>query len=183
MTKTTKWILGGMVVTAIAFTIAWFVTNETDDKASPSATASYHSEQIDIKVIYNQPKKRGRQIFGALVPFNQVWRTGANEATVFETKTDINIAHQPLTAGKYTLWTIPGEKEWQVIFNSKMYPWGVDFNEQALREPKYDALVFTVPVTHLKEEVEQFTIQFNDNDSLRIKLSWDKTQIEFPISL
>jgi hypothetical protein len=69
-------------------------------------------------------------IFGGLVPYGEVWRTGANEATTFTTNQDLLVDGSFLAAGKYTLWTIPGPESWKVIFNSKMYPWGIDTDKK-----------------------------------------------------
>ncbi|MBS1583397.1 MAG: DUF2911 domain-containing protein [Bacteroidetes bacterium] len=165
---------------ALAF-IGFKVMQHQTKKASPEATVTYAKDGLDIEVFYNRPSKKGRVIFGGLVPYGVVWRTGANEATTFRTGQDLTIGGKTLPAGKYTLWTIPGEKDWQVIFNKKMYGWGVDFNASASREPAEDALQVTVPVEALPQEVEQFTISIEDTPGPTLVLAWDRTRVAVPL--
>src|ERR1700675_3642107 len=99
-----------------------------DDKSkrpSPPATATGKVMGATITINYSSPAVKGRKIWGGLVPYDKVWRTGANEATIFETSKDIKIGGKTLKAGKYSLYTKPGEKEWQVIFNSQTGQWGI----------------------------------------------------------
>ena len=133
-------------------------------------------------MFYNRPSKRDRDIFGGLVPYNKVWRTGANEATTFETNKALKIGNDSLPAGKYTLWSIPNETHWQVIFNGKQYPWGVDESMNPLREPEFDVISIEVPVILIGNSVEQFTIAFdNSTDNLSLTMAWDQTKIEVPL--
>ena len=149
---------------------------------SPEDTVSYTDKDLKMEVFYNRPYKKERVIFGNLVPYNKVWRTGANEATTFETNKDIWVDGSLLKAGKYTLWTIPMENSWKVIFNNKMYPWGINLEEQAYRNPEFDALILEVPTKNLKETVHQFSIIFDkENEFIFLKLAWDKTLVSIPI--
>ena len=149
---------------------------------SPEDMVSYTQGDLKLEVFYNRPYKKGREIFGNLVPYNEVWRTGANEATTFETNKDIMVDGSLLEAGKYTLWTIPMENSWKVIFNDKMYPWGINLEEDAYRDPEFDALVLEVPVRELKKTQEQFTITFDKkNEFVFLKLGWDNTLVRVPI--
>ncbi|MDT0644417.1 DUF2911 domain-containing protein [Zunongwangia sp. F363] len=149
---------------------------------SPEATVQYEDNGLKMEVFYNRPYKKGRNIFGGLVPYGEVWRTGANEATTFETHEDIMVDGSLLRAGKYTLWTIPGKNSWKVIFNSQMYPWGIDMDKKAYRNPQYDALVVEIGVDKLQENVEQFTIFFSkSNDLVFMILTWDHTSVPVPI--
>ena len=149
---------------------------------SPKKTVVFEVEDLELEVFYNRPSKRNREVFGALVPFNEIWRTGANEATTFETNKDLTIGDQTLKAGKYTLWTIPTDNTWTVIFNSKMYPWGVDETMNPMREAKYDMVTFTTEVKKIDTTVEQFTIAFdNSTDNLFLTMAWDSTKIEVPL--
>lgn len=159
-----------------------FVLRYNTKAHSPEDTIVFEDKGLKMEVFYNRPHKRGREVFGELVPFNEVWRTGANEATTFETTEDIMVDGSLLKAGKYTLWTIPGEESWKVIFNSEMYPWGINMEKQAYRDPQYDALVVEIGVDELQENVEQFTIFFNKtNDLVFMILAWDHTSIPVPI--
>ncbi len=144
---------------------------------SPEKIVEYKKANYELEVFYNRPYKKGRAIFGSLVPYNQVWRTGANEATTFETASDLSIGGSSLKAGKYTLWTIPGADSWKVIFNDKQYDWGVTRNG-ASRQAKYDALTVDVPVQAVPDVVEQFTIDFEETEGeLFMTLSWDLTKV------
>jgi len=166
------------------FLYSYFVENIFDKRLSPKDTVEYKLNDLKLKVFYNRPFKRDRLIFGGLVPFDEVWRTGANEATTFSSNKNLIIKNYELPAGEYTLWTVPGDSTWQVIFNSKMYPWGVDENMKPLREPEFDYLNVTVPSEQLDTEVEQFTIGFNNTTGhIKMTMAWDRTKIEVPLEV
>jgi len=149
---------------------------------SPEDTVEYNSGDLHLEVFYNRPYKKDREIFGGLVPYNEVWRTGANEATTFTTSKDILVDGSPLPAGTYTLWTIPMEDSWKVIFNSEMYPWGITADKLPSRVADYDVLTIEVPVRKLKNSVEQFTINFEEQrEFINLNLAWDQTLIRVPI--
>lgn len=151
---------------------------------SPEDMVSYTKQDLKLEVFYNRPYKKERVIFGNLVPYNEVWRTGANEATTFETNQDIMVDGSLLKAGKYTLWTIPMENSWKVIFNDKMYPWGINLEEEAYRDPEFDALVLEVPTTSLRKTLEQFTITFVEkNEFVFLRIAWDHTLVGVPIKI
>lgn len=150
-------------------------------KTSPAATANYNKDGLKIEVNYSRPYKKGREIFGGLVPYDQVWRTGANEAATFETNKDLMVGGKTLPAGKYTLWTIPHEKTWEVIFNKNMYPWGVNREGVANREAGADAVSITVPVEVLPELEEQFTIDVREDKVPMLVMSWDYMQVAVPL--
>jgi hypothetical protein len=88
----------------------------------------------------------------------------------------------PLPEGKYTLWTVPKDTLWTVIFNSKQYPWGVDNEMNPMWDPNYDVLKVDVPVQNLNTTVEQFTIAFdNSTDNLFLTMAWDDTKVAIPL--
>ncbi|SEL81031.1 Protein of unknown function [Aquimarina amphilecti] len=151
---------------------------------SPEQTVTHTSKETNFTVFYNRPIKNGREIFGDLVPFDQVWRTGANEATTFTTDKPILVDGTELKAGSYTLWTIPGKDSWKVIFNDREYNWGVSFMDGTpSRDPEYDLLTIEVPVQHLLNIVEQFSIYFQEANNFTIMfLAWDQTAIAIPIT-
>jgi hypothetical protein len=150
-------------------------------KHSPETTVNFNEGTYNIEVFYNRPYKKDRVIFGKLVPFGRVWRTGANEATTFETSTDLTVDGQVLPAGKYTLWTIPNADSWSVIFNSKQYSWGVG-SKGASREAEYDVLNVTVPVEQLNSPVEQFTIELaGEAGKPALSFIWDQTKVSLPM--
>lgn len=151
---------------------------------SPEDTVEYRNENLHLEVFYNRPSKKDRIIFGGLVPYGEVWRTGANEATTFETNKDLIVDGSLLPAGIYTLWTIPQEDSWKIIFNSKLYAWGITLNNEASREAEYDELVLERPVQHLNTEVEQFTISIvEEHELLFLVLAWDQVSLRIPIRL
>lgn len=164
------------------FLYSAFVENIFAKRLSPKDTVKFELNDLELKVFYNRPFKKNREIFGALVPFNQVWRTGANEATTFETNKPLEVAGMPLPAGKYTLWTVPKDSVWTVIFNTKQYSWGVDSEMKPMWDPNYDALNIEVPVHDLKKPVEQFTIAFdNSTDNLSLTMAWDVVKVSVPL--
>lgn len=95
------------------------------EKASPAATTTGKIGDANITISYSSPAVKGRKIWGDLVPYDKAWRAGANGATTFETDKALKVEGKDLAAGKYSLFLLPGEKEWQVIFNSESGQWGV----------------------------------------------------------
>ena len=160
----------------------YFYTDVFQKPLSPKDTVEFKLNDLELEVFYNRPSKRERLIFGGLVPYDKVWRTGANEATTFETNKALKVGTDSLQAGKYTLWTIPNEASWEVIFNSKQYPWGVDDIMNAMREPQFDVIRISVPTIPIENNVEQFTIAFdNSTDNLSLTMAWDQTKIVVPL--
>lgn len=171
-----------LLVAVGVFCYAYFEKGVFNKALSPKDTVEFKLNDLKLEVFYNRPSKRDRLIFGGLVPFNEVWRTGANEATTFETNKALKIGNDSLPKGKYTLWTIPNDTTWHVMFNSKQYPWGVDETMNAMREPAFDVLDLTVPVEHLNNTVEQFTISFdNSTDNLALTMAWDDVKVAVPL--
>ncbi len=185
MKKFLKWfvIIAGVLLLLFKF-IAQPYLKEQTKKHSPEQTITHTMGDTELEVYYNRPYKKGREIFGGLVPYGKVWRTGANEASTFETTKDITVAGKPLPAGKYTLWTIPNQDSWEVIFNKKMYGWGVTLisgGKETPREPGEDALQVTVPTQKLGSTMEQFTISFDQSKGHFLTLAWDDTKVSVPI--
>ncbi|WP_158797656.1 DUF2911 domain-containing protein [Pedobacter sp. L105] len=112
-------------------------------KASPAATAKGTINGANITIKYSSPAVKGRKIWGGLVPYDQVWRAGANEATVFTTDKKIMVDGKALPAGSYSIYAIPGEKTWKIIFNSETGQWGIS-KEGSTRVPAKDVLTATV---------------------------------------
>jgi hypothetical protein len=161
-----------------------FVENIFASRLSPKDTAQISLNDLKLKVEYNRPSKRERVVFGALVPFDKVWRTGANEATTFETNRDLMVDDMLLKKGKYTLWTVPMEGKWKVMFNSKQYKWGVDEKMEPLWDPNFDVLEIEVDSELIEGTVEQFTIAFDNKlGTLKLTMAWDNTLIEIPLQV
>ena len=171
-----------MVIVIGAVMLTYIIYKNNTKSFSPEDTVEFNSGDLQLEVFYNRPYKKGRQIFGGLVPYNEVWRTGANEATTFYTSKDILVDGSLLPAGTYTLWTIPKEDSWKVIFNSEMYPWGITADKLPSRLPEFDVLTIEVPVRKLKTPVEQFTVYFEEKQGLiNLNLAWDQTLVRVPI--
>jgi hypothetical protein len=160
------------------------VENVFSPRLSPKDTAKISLNDLDIKVEYNRPAKRERDIFGALVPFNKVWRTGANEATTFQTNKDLMIDGMLLKKGKYTLWSVPMKDSWKVMFNSRQYEWGVNEKMEPMWDPNYDVMETEVDIQKIDETVEEFTIAFdNKTGNLKLTMAWDNTLVEIPMKV
>ncbi len=172
-----------MRIASLVVLLSLFITSVMGQEAvaprpSPTAIVTVKYEDTYLKITYSQPHKRGRSVFGELVPFGEVWRTGANEATELTVTEDIEIGGNLLKAGTYSLFSIPGEKEWTIILNSELGQWGsYNYNEAS------DVLRFNVPVHTLENEVwEPFTIVFEqNNETAEMRLMWDRTMVSIPI--
>lgn len=150
---------------------------------SPEEEVTYSDGDLNIRVFYNRPSKRGRKIFGELVPYGQVWRTGANEATTFETNKPLTIEGKTLVAGKYSLWTIPDSTTWTVIFNSEYGQWGINHKGEANRNPANDVLTLPILAVNQERIFEQFTIAFEKvGEDAEMVLLWDNTVVAVPFS-
>jgi hypothetical protein len=162
--------------------VSFFRTSQTKS-FSPEDNVVFHQDDLTIKVFYNRPYKKGREIFGKLVPYDKVWRTGANEATTFETNQNLSIEGKVLRKGKYSLWTIPQEDKWTIIFNSEHGQWGINSDGEANRNPDRDMLTVDVAALQQEKEFEQFTIAFNMTaEEAEMVLLWDKTLVSMPFS-
>ncbi len=146
--------------------------------ASPASTLKQRVGLTDIEVVYSRPSMKGREVFGGLVPYGEVWRTGANNATLVSFSTQVTFQGTRVDAGSYELFTIPGKDEWTVILQKAAKQWGAYVYNQ-----KSDVARGTVkPVDH-PEAVETFAINFADlrDDSATLNLVWDRTRV--PIKL
>jgi len=181
--KVLKWIGIVLVVLVLLFifVVQPFMIKQTK-KHSPEREATYTEMGYNLKVSYNSPSKKGREIFGNLVPYDVVWRTGANEPTVFSTSTDIVMNQKTIPAGQYSLWTKPSAEQWTIYFNNKIPDWGVNFSGAA-REAEHDLASIQVQAQKLATTVENFTIAFEQDErgAPKLVLSWDLTKIEIPI--
>jgi hypothetical protein len=173
----------GIILVIILSVLSYFRIYYTKS-FSPEDQVKYEQGDLKITVVYNRPSKKGRVIFGELVPYGKVWRTGANEATRFETTKDLTFGDKTLKAGKYSLWTIPGEHAWTIIFNSESGQWGVGFNGEANRNPSKDVFSLMAPSVSIEKEFEQFTIAIeNMGEEHELTLIWDKTLVALPFTI
>lgn len=149
---------------------------------SPQDTAVYTEDNINVSVQYGRPYKKGRIIFDGLVPYGKVWRTGANEPTVFKTNVDLKIGEQVLPKGEYALFTIPDQDSWKIIFNRTIPDWGVNFSGEAENDSETEQLVAEVAPITTKNMFEQFTIAFEQmHDEIDMVLMWDQTLVVVPM--
>lgn len=162
-----------MFVVAIAASISSLTVAAQDKPSSPKAEATGTVGAAKVKVVYHQPSMRGRKIMGGLVPYGEVWRTGANDATTIEFDKAVKVEGKDLAAGKYALFTIPGENEWTIIFNKDVKQWGAYSYKQA-----DDVLRVTVKPTKTSSPVETFTINVGSD---QIELKWENTSVPVKI--
>lgn len=175
-------LIGIAVIAAIVAFIGFMQLKNTKS-FSPEEEVIFEQGDLTIKVFYNRPSKKGREIFGGLVPYNEVWRTGANEATTFETNQDLIIEGKTLKAGKYSLWTIPRETNWTIIFNSEHGQWGLNSKGEPNRNPQLDVLSVDVHAVKQDQIFEQFTIAFEKTgEEAEMVLMWDKTLVSVPFT-
>lgn len=178
-------IIIGVVVVALA--VVFVLWRNKEKSKSPEAGQEFVEGDLKITVYYNAPSKKGRVIFAddGLVPFGKVWRTGANEATYIETNKTLSVMGKELKPGKYTIWTIPSAQTWQVIFNSDYPSWGINFNGEANRDPKYDVATVEVPSVIQDTEFEMFTISIEriNEEELELDFMWDKTVVAVPFTV
>jgi len=184
--KFLKWIL--IILTALGlllYFVGWPYMKEQTKKNSPEKTVTYNKNGYNLSVTYSSPSKKGRDIFGQLVPYDTVWRTGANEPTTFTTATDIRIFDEVLPSGTYSLWTKPGKKKWLVMFNSDIPDWGVTIlsrGKETTRIPSKDVITVEIPSEKIDEVTENFTIGFLYQDQLYMYLAWDRTKVKIPFN-
>lgn len=153
--------------------------NDKSKRPSPPAEASATLGDLAIQINYSSPGVKGRTIWGGLVPFDKVWRTGANEATTFEVSGDVMIEGQKLSAGKYALFTIPGEKEWTFIFNKEADQWGAyNYNQ------KKDALRIKAKPGKAAEFTERMTFSVNTKGkkAANVSLAWADLAVGFKVT-
>ena len=181
-------VIRNALIVAIVLAIAAFVASryikKDTQRLSPQATITFNDSGFVMKMVYCRPYKKGRLIFGpaekeALQPFGQYWRLGANEATTLEINKGISIEGHQLPAGRYSVYAVPGEEEWEFGINKVADRWG-------LNEPDYsqDLFTFKLPVIYTEENQEQFTIIIGEvDDEYQIQFWWDTSRITVPFKI
>jgi hypothetical protein len=162
--------------------MACFVIQAQVKMPAPSPTQVITQEFAlgTIEVEYSRPASKSRKVFGDLVPFNKLWRTGANAATVVRFTEQVEINGKKIDTGSYALYTIPGYDSWEVILNKGVSNWGIEgYREQD------DVLRVRVAPIRLRDELENFTIQFDNikSESCELLLKWEKTAVVIPIQV
>lgn len=165
------------ILIAFAFMIAPFIAEAQlkTPQASPKATVFQTVGLTDVEIVYCRPAARGRAVFGNLVPFGKIWRTGANENTTISFSEDVVIDGKTLPKGKYALYTIPKIENWEVIFYSNTNNWG---NPEVWNEANV-VLRTTVKEEALPKPVETFTIGINNLtvDSAHLDMAWENSSV------
>jgi hypothetical protein len=168
MLKSRTWI------PAFVFFIAVTTTGAAQDKQplSPPAQATLNfGDGKTVTINYSAPSMRNRKIFGGLVPYDHVWRTGANAATSLKTDANLNIGGTTVPAGSYTIYTLPGVNSWQLIINKQTGQWGTKYDQSQ------DLARIPMKVTQRPAGLELFAISFDKTggDSAVLKLEWENT--------
>lgn len=148
-----------------------------EPRPSPLSLTAMKFEDAYVKITYNRPHKKGRTIFGDLVPYGQIWRVGANEATEITVTKDVKLGGKTLAAGTYTLFAIPNPDKWTIIVNKDLGQWGAyRYNKES------DLFSFDVPTQKTAEVYEPFTIEFEKKNvkSTNLLMKWDETMVAIP---
>ena len=170
-----KQILSLIAIAAISLSATTGCAQDKSKRPSPPASVTVTTQKgATISINYSQPSVKGRVIGKEIAPFGELWRTGANEATVFEVNKEVTVAGKKVKAGKYGLFTIPGEKEWTVIINKKSTLWGSDGYSQA-----DDVLRLVTPSVKSKAFTEKMT--FAISQAGIVSLAWGDVQVNFGV--
>jgi hypothetical protein len=147
--------------------------------ASPTQTIKQDFGISSVELTYSRPGMKGRKIFGDLVPYGKVWRTGANAITQIKFNDDVTIGGMPLKAGSYAIYTIPNQSEWEVVINKDYNSWGTEY------KPEDDVLHFKVKSRKMDDAVETFTMQFFNvkPNGADLSIMWEKTAVAIPITV
>ncbi|HWY22122.1 MAG TPA: DUF2911 domain-containing protein [Candidatus Acidoferrum sp.] len=147
-------------------------------KPSPAASTTCDLGGKTVKTDYSSPRMKGRKIYGDLVPFGQVWRTGANEATTFVASADVAVGGKTVPAGSYTIFTMPNADKWTLIINKKTGEWGIPYKYESDELARVDMKVSKLPAP-----VENFTIAYDKSASgCTLRLDWETTRASVDIS-
>jgi hypothetical protein len=178
-TKILRVLVMAMISQAVVSSLQAQAPNIEFPAASPACTLKQRVGLTDITVVYSRPSVKGRAIFGGIVPYGQVWRAGANQATKISFSTPVKLDGNEIPAGNYSLFAIPGEQEWTIIINKNTNQWGAfqyKTNDDLVRFP-------VTPVTLRDTSIETMAFEFNRirDESALFELVWDKTVV--PIRL
>ncbi|HLJ86594.1 MAG TPA: DUF2911 domain-containing protein [Candidatus Angelobacter sp.] len=170
-------ILGILCFALAATVLAGAQEQDKSKRPSPPATAEATINGKKITIDYSRPSAKGRKVMGGVVPYGEVWRTGANEATTLTTEGDINIGGTDVPAGKYTLYTFPSEGTWKLIINKQTGQWGTEYKEDQ------DLARVDLRKSSLSKPVEQFLISLKKKgaNAANLVLEWEKTRLSVVI--
>ena len=158
---------------------AFSLTAYSQNAASPAASVSAKiASGANITISYSSPGVKGRQIWGGLVPYDKVWRAGANKATIVETDKDIEVGGKTIPAGKYSLYAIPREGNWTIILNSATGQWGINRDGSTTEDPAKDVVRVDVKPEKASEFAERLTYAVEPNG---ISLTWENLKVTLPM--
>src|SRR3954449_11613481 len=158
---------------AFVFCVACFGQQDKASRPSPAAQAQCKfSDGKTITTDYSSPRAKGRKIFGGLVPYGEVWRTGANEATTFVTTANFSVEGKDIPAGSYTIFTVPAQDKWTLIINKKTGEWGIPYKYESDELGRAD-----MEVSKTDAPVENFTISFHEmGNGCHMYMDWENTR-------
>ena len=169
-----------IILSALAIAGFAMLTNAQVKMPAPSTTQTVKQEFGigTVELTYSRPAAKGRKIFGDLVPYNKLWRTGANAATKIVFSEPVEIGGKKLDSGTYVLYTIPGIDTWVVIINKGLKNWGIDGYKES-----EDVIRFNIEPVKNKKKAESFTMEFNDvkATSCSLDIKWEKTLVSIPL--
>lgn len=174
-----KTILTGLIILQSLLLSAQDKVQIRVTSASPAASFEQEVGSGKIKITYSRPLVRGRKIFGELVPFDKLWRTGASDCTVITTSEDISFGNNVLKAGSYSIFSIPSINEWTIIVNSD-----TTLHGETGYDEKKDIMRFKVPLEKSHNFYETFTIELNNINSKGeafLKILWENTMVKIPV--
>ena len=170
-----------IIFTLLLFTGYFAFSQINTPRVSPATKVEQMVGLTELKLEYSRPSMRGREIFGNLVPFNKIWRTGADNSTKISFSTDVVIAGQIVNSGTYSVFSIPNQKEWDIILYSDTEIWGVP------RDWSEEKIVFSskFSVNQIDKAVETFTVSFNKltNNDVSLNISWENTSVDIKIEV
>jgi hypothetical protein len=167
-----KLLFFSLVATSLLATLNSSAQQDKSQRPSPPAVLNYSNNGLNITIDYSQPSVKGRTIGKDIAPYGQVWRTGANEATTFEVNKDVTIEGQALPAGKYSIYSIPGEDEWTIIFNKTWKQWGTVYKQEE------DALRVKVKPAKAETFSEKMTFSAKGD---KVVLNWGDREVAFTV--
>lgn len=166
------------VLVAVLITSTLLVAQQKPPLSPPGETSVKFDDGKTVAIKYSRPSMRGRKIYGDLVPYGKVWRTGANAATSLTTDTALDIGGTNVPAGNYTLYSVPGENSWQLVVNKQTGQWGTKYDEGQ------DLARIPMKVSHVPSALETFTITLDKTGakSATLKLDWELTSASVNIT-
>lgn len=167
-----------MILVVITLGVLASAQDKSKRPSPPAHTQCKFSDGKTITIDYSSPRMKGRKVFGGLVPYGEVWRTGANEATTFVTDTNLTVEDKDVPAASYTIFTVPEQGKWTLIINKHTGEWGIPYkyqSEELVRVP--------MQVSKTSAPVENFTINFEQGGgSCTLQMSWENTLASVKVS-